>query len=533
MPAPDAATAEARTTDPSRLGPIVVERAAGMNLDTPEAREHLRALEVEVVRVRRERDDLSERLTALQQTSTGSVRRCEELEQQVQPRLTAAEAQIAELQTKLNAAQEAAAQAETAFKEEAAKKERLEERLQTLTNSLRREQAERGKRFEQEQITLRQERDQLDGKLAGEQKAAAESAQRAKDLESLLGRNAAEFARAKAEMERQATERQQAESSWREQLDTAFVMKKELEGAVAGAVEQNKKVEEELALLRKEHDELQDRLKAEQQAAADSRQRAKGVESSLGRNAAEFDRIKAELDKQTNDRETAEVEWREELVAAQARREKLEKAYAEALERSQRFESEIRTLRQERDSLKTELKLEKQQAADATRQVEELKRRMDRQSAELQPIKTTYEKQQGERERAEAKLREQLEAAKAQKKEIESAWSTAVERTVQFEEELASLRRERDEMSKRLSSERQRHDGESSQQLETARALAKKLETAWTTALERNKRVESELASLRRERDDLAAKLPPDQRPAARRARSSRPSRRSPGRRSR
>jgi hypothetical protein len=139
---------------------------------------------------------------------------------------------------------------------------------------------------------------------------------------------------------------------------------------------------------------------------------------------------------------------------------------------------------------------------------------MDRQSAELQPIKTTYEKQQGERERAEAKLREQLEAAKTQKKEIESAWSTAVERTVQFEEELASLRRERDEMSKRLSSERQRHDGESSQQLETARALAKKLETAWTTALERNKRVEAELASLRRERDDLAAKLPPDQRPA-------------------
>jgi len=479
-----------------------------VNGDSAQVREHLRALEVEVARLRRDRDELANRLSAEQQAGAPSRRRIEELEKQL-----AAAAQsdksAADLQAQLNAAHEAARRAETVLKEEVARKEKLEERLQTLTNSLRLEQAERSKRFEQEQVTLRQERDQLNSKLSSEQQAASESTRRAQELASLLERNAAEFARTKAELEQQAAERQKVESSFREQLDTAFVMKKELEGAWAGAVEKNKKVEEELALLRKEHDELQDHLKTEQQAAADSGKRAKEVAHSLGRNAAEFDRIKAELEKQAAEREQAEAEWREELRAAKSRKEKLEAAWTEAVERNRHLEDEASTFRRERDALKTEIKLERQQAADAGRQIEELQRRLDRQAAELHPIKSSLEKQQGDRDRAESKLRDQLESAKAEKQEVEAAWTAAVERNVQFEQELATLRRERDELNKRVSSERQRLESDYNQQLETARALSKKLEAAWTTAVERNKRIEAELASLRRERDDLKPSGPP------------------------
>src|SRR5262249_21660910 len=154
--------------------------------------EHVRVLEVEVVRLRREREELANRLSAEQQSVAPSRRRIEELEKQLAAALQG-DKLAGDLQAQLTAAHEEARRAETVLKEEVARKEKLEERLQTLTNSLRLEQAERSKRFEQEQVTLRQERDQLNGKLASEQQAASESTRRAQDLASLLERNAAEF----------------------------------------------------------------------------------------------------------------------------------------------------------------------------------------------------------------------------------------------------------------------------------------------------------------------------------------------------
>ena len=145
----------------------------------------------------------------------------------------------------------------------------------------------------------------------------------------------------KAELEKQSADRERSESEWREQLDTAWVMKKQMEGAWAGAVERNKRFEEELTGLRQERDELNSKLTTEQQAAADSRQRAKEVESRLSRNATEFGRAKAEQEKQSAEREHSEAEWREELNNAKARKEKLEKALAEAMERNQRLAEEL------------------------------------------------------------------------------------------------------------------------------------------------------------------------------------------------
>jgi chromosome segregation ATPase len=458
-----------------------------------------------------------------------------------------------ELQVQLAAAKEAAGYTEAALKEETARREKLEERLQTLSNSLSLEQAERSKRFEEELVSLRQERDELNSKLEGEQKGASESERRALELEARLGRNATELERAKAELQKLTAEREQSESSWRQQLDTVWVAKKEVEGAWAGAVERNKHVEKELANLREEHDELASKLAAEQKAVTDSQQRAKEVANRLNRNAADSDRARAELEKENEKRERAEAEWRKQLEAARTLKTKLETSLAEAMERNTHLEGEIATARRERDELQSQLKAKQRTGGPSVQRADELQRHVEQQAAELERLAAELEKQRAERERAETRTREQQEAAKALAKKREADWESAVERNVQFEEELVELRRSRDELMIQLKAEQQTSaeaahragelerrlersttelerltadaerehsehesvDSDWREQLEAAQALARKLDAAWTAATERSRRFEEDTTGLRQEREELRGRLAIAQREAA------------------
>jgi chromosome segregation ATPase len=454
-----------------------------------------------------------------------------------------------ELQAQLAAAKEAAGYAEAALRDQTAQREKLEERLQTLSNNLRLEQAERSKRFEEELVSLRQERDELNSRLAAEQQGAGESTRRAEELEAFLKRNAAELERAKADLEKQTSERQQSESSWREQLDTVWIAKKEVEGAWAGAVERNKQIEEELAKLRREHDELNRNLATEQKAAAESKERAREFASRLSRNAADSDRARAGLEKENEKRERADAEWRKQLDAAKTLKTQLESSLAEATERSKRFEEELAKLRQERDELQNQAKGKQNAAAGSVQRTDELQRRLDQRTAELERLTADLEEERAERERAETRSREQHEAAK----KLEADWAGAVERNVCFEEELVELRRNRDELAVQLKSEqqiaaeaahraeelerrlerntteiqrasmeaeKQRSERDSAdsdwrEQLETAKALARKLDAAWTAATERSRRLEEDVTGLRQEREELLSQLASAQREAA------------------
>jgi chromosome segregation ATPase len=459
----------------------------------------------------------------------------------------------AELQTQLAAAKEAAGYIEAALKEESARREKLEERLQTLSNNLSQEQAERSKRFEEELVSLRQERDELNSKLDSEQKGATESTRRSLELEAHLTRNAAELERAKTELQKQTAEREQSESSWQQQLDTVWIAKKEVEGAWAGAVERNKLVEEELASLRREHDELAGKLAAEQKAAADSKERAKEVANRLNRNAADSDRARTELTKENEKRERADAEWRKQLDAAKALKTKLEASLAEATDQNKRFEEEIAAVRRERDELQSQLKARPRTGGEPVPRADELERRIDQQAAELERLEAELEKQSAEHERAEARSREQQETTKALAKKLEADWAGAVERNVRLEEELVELRQGRDELviqlkaeqqasadaghrtaelerrlernatelgrlsveAERERSEHENADSDWREQLEAAKALAKKLDAAWTAAMERNRRFEEDITSLRQEREELLGKLAVAQREAA------------------
>src|SRR5262249_43358089 len=113
-----------------------------------------------------------------------------------------------ELRVQLDAAKQSAEETEKALKEEVLRNQKLEDRLQNLVSTLKAEQSERSQRFAEQLHSLREERDDLDGKLAAEQQTGAGSLQRTKELEERLMQNAAEVERARAESERQAAERQ-------------------------------------------------------------------------------------------------------------------------------------------------------------------------------------------------------------------------------------------------------------------------------------------------------------------------------------
>ncbi len=363
--------------------------------------------------------------------------------------------QMAELQAQLDAAKESAGYLEAALREETGRREKLDERLRNLSNGLSQEQAERSQRFEEQLLGLRKERDELDRLLAAERLGTDESTRRAAELEALLTNNTAALEHVKAELEKQAAERQQSESSWREQLDTAWTARRELEGAWAGAVERNVRFEEELASLRREHDELSRKLATEQKAAADSKERAKELESRLSCNAVNSDRARSELEKQIAKREEADAEWRKQLEAARTLQAKLESSLTEATERSRRLEEEQAAWRKERDELQTRVKAEQQTAVEAGRRADELQRRVDQNTAEVERLAADLKKQNTARERVEARAGEQQETAQTLARKLEAERAESVERNARFKEELAELRAERDELSVQLKAERQ------------------------------------------------------------------------------
>jgi chromosome segregation ATPase len=466
-----------------------------------EAMERGNRFESELAELRREQEDLKSKLASEQRTSAELRLRAEHAEK------------------------ESAGAGEAALKKEIARREQLEERLKTLSSGLKQEQAERKKRFDKELSSLRTERDALDAKLASEQKEAAEAARRAKELESRLNQNASEVERAKTELEQLSAERERSETVWREQLDTAFIAKKELAGAWAGAVEQNKRLEEELAKLRQEQEELNSKLTAEQQAASQSKNRASDVEGLLNRNATESERVREELEKQNAEMERMQAEWRGQLEAAEAGKASLEASLEEARERSKCFEAEVGTLRHEREGLQGQLTAELQAAVESRRRANDAENQLNQSASELERANAELQQLSARFEQSESNWRKQLEAAQARK--LESKKSSG--------NEVAALRQERDDLraklaaelqtaadSKRSADEAEVQLSQRAEEFERVNAELQQLsakfeqsESNWRKQLEAAQARRTEparssgdgAAALRQERDDLRAKL--------------------------
>src|SRR6266700_1514765 len=410
-------------------------RSFGKRMRQEEAQRNQR-FEEELVALRQTRGDLSGKLAAEQQETAESRRRTEELEQRLGQNAGELERVKAELheqaeeraglesdwREQLEEANALTKKLETAWVEEAGRNKGFEERLRILGNSLKLEQVERTKRFDQEGAEYRQASDELQSKLTAEHQAAAESRRRAEELESRLRDRGAEVERVKAELEKQTAEQKRLESEWREQLNTAEALAKQLEAAWLKAHGRNKRFEQELAGLRQLHEELNGKLTAEQQAAAESKRRAEELESRLRENTFELERVKAEL---------------------------------RQADRSEHFELRLTNLQQVRDELSGELKSEQQATARSTQRGEDLENRLRENTAELERVKSDRDKTAEQQASLESELRGQLDAAKAAAERAEGALKGKAAQCTQVEHDLASLRQARDELNGKLTAEQQ------------------------------------------------------------------------------
>src|SRR6266568_3367351 len=387
--------------------------------------------EEDLANLRKGYDELNGKLAAEQQAAAESRRRSEELEHRLRENATELERVKAELakhaeergrlesewREQLDTANALTKKMETAWLEEAGRNKAFEERLRILSRSLKLEQAERTKRFEVEVAGLGQERDELNAKLLAEQQAAAESKLRADALESHLRDSAEEVEAAKAKLETQAAEQKRLESEWREQLNTAEALTKKLEAAWLEADARNKRFEQELAGLRQVRDDLNGKLTAEQQAAAESKRRVEELESRLRENTAELERVKAD--------------------------------------RSEHFEQQLTSLQQVRDELSGELKSEQQATAQSRQRSDDLENRLRENTAELERIKTDRDKTAEQQASLESELRGQLDTAKAAAERADAALKQQAAQCAQVENDLVSLRQARDELNGKLTAEQQ------------------------------------------------------------------------------
>lgn len=369
--------------------------------------------EVELNRARTELEQESERRKQLEQ-------KLQDLKAELGQQNTERVRLESEWREQLKCAEGLTKKLEAGWLEEAGRNKNLEERLQIFGNSLQLEQAERSRRFEEEVLILRNERDQLYGKLSEEQLATEEFKRRTEELETRLRDSAAEAERVKEDLEKQYAEQARLETEWRDKLNTAEGLTSRLEAAWVEAEEQNKRTEEEVAGLRQVQDDLKGKLAGEQQAAAESERRNEELEARLLENAAKLERIKAEL-------ETAGP--------------------------NEHFEAQLKALEQVREALRGELRTEQQVSAESRQRSKELENRLQENSAELDRVKADADKHSAEQARLESELHAQLDAANLAAGHAEAALKEKAAQCTQFETQLATLEKLRDELGDKLATE--------------------------------------------------------------------------------
>jgi DNA-binding response OmpR family regulator/ribosomal protein L34E len=254
-----------------------------------------------------------------------------------------------------------------------------------------------------------------------------------------LRQSTAALEQAKAGLEQESAERSRNESQWREQLNEARALLGQTGGVIKEKEVRCGQLEKELAELRQGRDELQNKLKIEQQATAKSQQEIKEIQERLRQGTAELESTKAALEKQSAERTRLEAEWREQLNAAKAAAGQMEAALKEKMAQSSQLEKELAGLRQVRDELQNKFTTEQQAVAKAQHEIKELQAGLGQQAAE--------------KIRLESEWREQLNAAKASVTRTETTLKEKEARCGQLEKELGGLQQVRDELQNKFTTE--------------------------------------------------------------------------------
>ncbi len=245
------------------------------------------------------------------------------------------------------------------------------------------------------------------------------------DIHERLRQSTAALEQTKASLEQESAERARWESQTRKQLNAAKALIGQTETVLREREARCGELEEELAGLRWERDELQTKFVAEQQAA--------------GKSQHELKELKTNLENQLAERVRLESEWREQLTASKAASSKLETTLKERETRCGQLEEDLAGLRQTRDELQNRFTAEQQAAAKSQQVAKELQERLNQANVELERSQASLKQQAAEQTRLETEWREQLDAAKATAGQKEMVLKEREARCGQLEEELAGL----------------------------------------------------------------------------------------------
>jgi PAS domain S-box-containing protein len=399
---------EAEWQDQVRIAKASVERA-----EAAYKQEVARAdrAERDLMNLRHGYDEVNAKLTAELHASAEAKRRVRDLENAA--RDSAAEVERAnallqkhnvernrigsEWQDQIDSAKEAAERAEAAHKQE----------------------AQRATRLERDLATLRERYDEMDGKVAAEQRAAAEARRRMKEMETQLRDNTAELERALEEREKHVQGRGAIESELRAQLNAVRADAERIETNLKEKVAQFNRLEQEMANLRYERDELQNKYAIEKDAGAKAKRRIKQLEKQVRDGAGNTEvrvvdrRLEAELQA-----ELAQVKAGAERASAEAKHriDELEKRLSQSAAELARTKASLQNHGAHRsegsEQLTKELgRLREKESAHAV-ELSELERRVRDGVSSLARVTAEVETERSERRRSEERfhaLSEQLQ----------------------------------------------------------------------------------------------------------------------------
>jgi PAS domain S-box-containing protein len=367
----------------------------------------------------------------------------------------------------------------------------LNRQLESYTPDLQRakgdlSRAHRSKQTETELTRLYNSRDELTAKLNAEVQGATDAKARAEALEMQLCENTAEINRITVERATYAEQQTSLKSDLMAQLTAAKTAVEQADAKFKERASQFGQVDQELAGLQQVHKELSGKLNTERQAAAESQRKSEELERQLAQSAAKLERVKAEREKDAQQRASLESQLQAELTRARKAIEEAEASRDQESERSKHLQAD-------HDQLKQKFAKEQQAATEAQRRNKELEIQVRENASDLEKIEAERDKQAHKVESLEAQLRDQLSAAKSTSEQPAGATKEKGADLKRLEREVENLRRERQEVHSKCLAEKQ----ESTKARRRVKELEKQLRDIaggfTTTKLELDKRAANRL----------------------------------------
>jgi len=310
------------------------------------------------------RADLNGKLAAEQQAVAAARQQSVQLEQQLRAKsdeakqLVATQAKRGQEQThlekELQAAKAALQRAEVSSREKAAESGRLQAELQKM-------------------------RADLSEKLAAENRANVAARQQNEQLQQRFNKSSEEVERLKANQEKQNQEKARLQS----ELEAAKTLVAKTEPALNEKTKQAGQLAQEMTNLRNELEESKTQFAAQQQTLTKLKRQGKDIEKLKKTHEGEITKLNATVEEHMKARKQVELELQKKIAAANDAAARLRSDLETGAAERTQLQKELAARLSELEALKTELTAARQEAAEARQRHESVEARLGQAADEL------------------------------------------------------------------------------------------------------------------------------------------------------